>query len=289
LPTNLTAADVACRLGLRRYPRSWRGRCPACDYATTFSVRAGRDGRALLFCASCQDRDALVEAVARSTGQEREAARRPDPYEAAKRQRKQDRALRLWRGSEPAPDTPADHYLTARGLRGLAVSSSLRFRSDCPHPEDGHYPALVALVSDPFGSPIAVHRTFLTQDGRKAAAEPVKASLGPVWGGAIRLMPIEPDKPLIIGEGIETSASAGLLMGAPAWAAISAGNMAKSLTLPAEVRRVVIAADPDETGRCAARDAWTRWTAEGREVRIAVPDAGGDFNDLLMAREGNHA
>jgi putative DNA primase/helicase len=156
LPTNLTAAEVACRLGLRRYPRSWRGRCPLCDYATTFSVRAGRDGRALLFCASCQDRDGLAEAVARATGQEREASRRPDQDKAAERQRKQDRALSLWRGSVPAPGTPADRYLTARGLLSLAASSSLRFRADCLHPEGGRYPALVALVSDRSGSPMAV-------------------------------------------------------------------------------------------------------------------------------------
>ena len=33
--------------------------------------------------------------------------------------------------------------------------------------------------------------------------------------------------PLVIGEGIETAASAGRLMGFSAWAAIAAGNMAK--------------------------------------------------------------
>ena len=135
-----------------------------------------------------------------------------------------------------------------------------------------------------------MHRTFLARDGRKASVEPVKASLGPVWGGAIRLNGHDPNlSRWSIGEGIETAASAGWLLGLPAWAAISAGNMAKGLALPPEVRRVVIAADPDDVGRKAARDAWIRWTAEGREVRIAVPDAGGDFNDLLMAREGNHA
>jgi putative DNA primase/helicase len=289
LPTNLTAAEVACRLGLRRYPRSWRGRCPACDYATTFCVRAGRDGRALLFCASCQDRDALVEAVARCTGQERQAAQSQDQDEAAKQKRRRDRALVLWTGSEPASGTPADRYLAARGLPGLAVSPALGFRADTPHPEGGRYPALIALVSDPFGSPIAVHRTFLTQDGRKAAVEPVKASLGPVRGGAIRLMPIDPDKPLVIGEGIETAASAGCLMGLPAWSGVSAGNLGKGLTLPPEAQRVVIAADPDEPGRAASRDAWRRWRAEGREVRIALPDDGtGDFNDLLRARKVIH-
>ena len=285
---SLTAPEVAGRLGLKRYPRSWRGRCPACDYATTLSVRAGRDGRALLFCASCRDRDAIADAVASALGQDRQTATSPTGDEAAQRQRKQDRALAVWRGSEPAPDTPAERYLTARGLPGLAASPALRFRADTPHPEGGRYPALIALVSAPDGAPLAVHRTFITRDGRKAAIEPVKASLGPIWGGAIRLADHEPSRPLTIGEGIESAGAAGVLLGLPAWAALSAGNMAKGLVLPPEARRVVIAADPDKAGRQAARDAWTRWTAEGREARVALPNGPDDFNALLTARGGNH-
>jgi hypothetical protein len=53
--------------------------------------------------------------------------------------------------------------------------------------------------------------------------------------------------------------------------------------LPPEVLRVVIAADPDDAGRNAASDAWFRWTAEDRTVRIAMPHDPRDFNDLLMA------
>jgi phage/plasmid primase-like uncharacterized protein len=128
---------------------------------------------------------------------------------------------------------------------------------------------------------MAVHRTFLTSDGRKAGVEPARASLGPVWGGAIRLHPFAPDKPLILGEGVESAASAGRMMGLPAWAAVSAGNLAAGVLLPPEARRVVVAADPDAAGTNAARDAWTRWTAEGREVRIALPDGAWDFNDLI--------
>ena len=55
----ITAAELADHLNPTRYRRSWRGRCPCRDYLGTFSVRAGRDGRALFYCASCQDRDAL--------------------------------------------------------------------------------------------------------------------------------------------------------------------------------------------------------------------------------------
>ena len=182
------ATDIATRLGLKRYTRSWRGRCPACDYPGTFSVRASTGGRALLFCASCQDEDALADAVVRAAGQERPTRPERTKHDvAAARQRKQAAALRLWRGSEPATGTSADVYLSRRGLAGLAASPALRFRADCPHPEVGRLSALIALASDMAGAPLAVHRTYLTRDGFKAGVVPAKASVGPVWGGAIRL------------------------------------------------------------------------------------------------------
>lgn len=148
---------------------------------------------------------------------------------------------------------------------------------------------MLAAVVDHAGAMIGLHRTYITREGRKTSLEPAKASLGPIWGGAIRLAPLEPGKPVVIGEGIESSASAGRLMGLPAWAAISAGNMAAGLVLPPEARAVVIAMDPDDAGRNAARDAWRRWKAEGRTVQIAVPHGAGDFNDVAMMEAGHGA
>jgi hypothetical protein len=229
MPETFNPRDIAMRLGLTRYARSWRGRCPACDYAGTFSVRAGRDGRALLYCASCQDRDALADAVARATGQEHQPARQDDGDAAAVRQRKQDAALRLWRGSEPATGTPADAYLTRRGLAGLATSPALRFRGDTPHPEGGKLPAMVALVSDLSGAPIAVHRTYITLDGGKAAVQPAKASLGPVWGGAIRLAELAADAPLVIAADPDP---AGRRAARDAWLRWQAGGRAVQIATP---------------------------------------------------------
>ena len=284
----MTAADLALRLGLRRYRRSWRGRCPICDYASdTFSARAGKGGRVRLWCANGCNRDELEKAIATATGQPTPAARNADA--ATEQMRKQERALALWRGSEPAHGTLADRYLTARGLPELATSPVLRFRDDMPHPEGGKLPALVALVSDVDGRPLGIHRTYLARDGSKARVKPTKASLGPVWSGAIRLQAIVSGQPLVVGEGIETAASAGRLMGLPAWAAISAGNLAKGLLLPPEARGVVIAADPDQAGDRAARAAALRWSVEDRTVQIARPTGRGDFNDLLLARETAHA
>lgn len=281
----MRATDVAFRLGLRRYPRSWRGQCPCCHYTgSTFSVRDGRDGLARLYCANGCERDELSAAVAQATGQPTTTLT-TDPSERDIRERKRIRALALWAGSEHASGTLADSYLTRRGLPGLATSPALRYRADTPHPEGGRLPALIALICDATGLPVAIHRTFLARDGSKARVEPAKASLGPVWAGAIRLQPLVTDKSLVIGEGLESSASAGRLMGLAAWAAISAGNLAKGLVLPPDPRSVVIAADPDDAGEQAARAAALRWSAEGRMVQIARPTGSGDFNDVLLARE----
>jgi hypothetical protein len=281
----MIARDIAARLGLRKYPRSWRGQCPCCEYpGGTFSVLAARDGTARLFCASGCNHDDLTNAVARATGQH-VLSMESNVADADARDRNRERALALWRGSEPATSTLADGYLTARGLPGSAASPALRYRADTPHPEGGRLPAMIALVVDVDGVPLGIHRTYLCRDGSKARVEPAKASLGPIWGGAIRLQTLMAGTPLIIGEGIESAASAGRLMGLPAWAALSAGNLGKSLLLPLEARSVVIAADPDPAGERAAAAAALRWSAERRTVQIARPTGEGDFNDLLLTRE----
>jgi putative DNA primase/helicase len=276
----LTSNEIASRLGLKRTGRNeYRGQCPACAYGGSAFVLTERVGRPLFWCASCRDSRAIAQAIGLGHAQPRSR----DPVADAERTAdKRERAAQLWLGSKPAAGTLADTYLATRGLPGLAQSLALRFHADCPHPTRVRCPALVGLVTDVAGSSVAAHRTYLRADGRgKAAVEPAKASLGPVWGGAIRLQPHDPARPLVVGEGIETAASAGRLIDAPAWAAISAGNMATGLILPPQVRRIVIAADNDEPGREAATEAWARWRSEGREVRIAFPGVFADFNDLL--------
>jgi phage/plasmid primase-like uncharacterized protein len=282
-----SASDIAMRLNLRFAGRSYRGTCPACCYPKAFSLRTGVGDHIDFFCASCRDQAAIRKAVMRAVGGawKPPAVIIPTDDDAVARQRMQEAARRLWSGSEPAANTIADAYLSSRGLAGLAASAGLRFRGDCHHPEGGRLPAMVALAQDVTGAPIAVHRTYLRSDGAgKADVEPARATLGPVWGGAIRLYPAGEE--LVIGEGIETAASAGRLLGLPAWSAISAGNLARGLVLPADVQAVVIAADADEAGERAAQEAALRWHHEGKTVRIARPDKlGTDFNDLLRGGE----
>ena len=189
----------------------------------------------------------------------------------------------FWNMCDAARGTPVARYLASRGLSWLARNDSIRYRAECPHPSGRRLPAMVALVWDGNGDICAIHRTFLNFDGTKANVDPVKASLGSFVGGAVRISPAEPE--IVVAEGLETAASAGAMLGLPAWSAIACGNLRAAMVLPEIVRSVVIAADHDGPGRRAAAGAARRWRAEGRIVRIFQPDAPRiDFNDLYRAR-----
>lgn len=280
----MSAHELAGRLGLHRAGREWRGPCPACGYGSDVFTLTERNGRALGWCASCQDQSAIGRLL-RDAGTlaERRGELLARPADGERLARRIELAERLWDGAEPlTPECPAGRYLAHRRIEHATGSPALRWRADCPHPAGGQRLALLARLDGPDGKLQAVQRVFLKPDGNKADIEPVKATLGPMAGGAVRLAdPV--DGAAVIGEGVETAASAGLLLSMPAWAAISAGNMARSMILPAEIRSVVIAVDADEPGRAAARAAAERWRAEGRAVAFEVPRcAGADFNEILM-------
>ena len=277
-------SDLAARLKLHRSRDEWRGACPSCGYQDGFVLSIGKGGRIIGWCASCQNKSAIAQLLADMQGGAAPPERIEQSDVAAKTARAFERALRLWHGSEPVPGTLAERYLAARGLPHLTTSSALRFRADCPHPSRCRLPAMIALVQGADGGPVGIHRTYIRRDGlAKAAIEPPRAALGPVRGGAVRLDPVAAE--IVVGEGIESAASAGLLLGLPAWAAINCGNLGHTLELPPQIRSVVIAADPDEPGRRAAAGAWHRWVGENRRVRISTPNSDTDFNNILVRRQ----
>ena len=47
---------------------------------------------------------------------------------------------------------------------------------------------------------------------------------------------------------------------------------------------VIVLTDGDDAGEAAAQHAGLRWKREGRRVRIARPQQGLDFNDMLVGR-----
>jgi putative DNA primase/helicase len=145
---------------------------------------------------------------------------------------------------------------------------------------------MLARVDGPDGEFVAVHRTWLRPDGRKAELQWPKKSMGLIRGAAVRLAPAAPL--LVVGEGIENALTVIVATGLPAWSAVSKSGF-EGLLLPAEVREVVIVADHDANGggELAARRAGERWAAEGRRVRLALPpEQGQDANDLLRGKRG---
>ena len=81
-----------------------------------------------------------------------------------------------------------------------------------------------------------------------------------------------PASSLALLKAIETGLSFVELFDLPCWSAVYAGGL-RSLVLPPDVRRIIIAADNDVSGagQRNALAAHDRWTAEGREVRIKCP------------------
>ena len=191
-------------------------------------------------------------------------------------------ARRVWDATRPLAGTIAERYLHARGVGHVAVAPSLRFSPALTHPQaPGRFPCLVAGVQDVHGGFLAVHRIYLDRSGAG------KASLGSTAGGAVRLLAEPSGGPLLVGEGIESTAAAMVLFDLPGWAALGTGGL-RNVELPRCIRDVVIAADKDfdGAGQLAAAALAERLEAEGREVEIQLPPFIGDWNDvLLLARE----
>ncbi|RKT47019.1 DUF7146 domain-containing protein [Thiocapsa rosea] len=194
---------------------------------------------------------------------------------------------------------PLRRYLAGRSLHreGLAVRT-LRFHPGLPYWESGRrigrYPAMIAPVTSPTGELITLHRTYLTEDGRKApVAAPRKLMAYPedlrLAGSAIRLEKAGAE--LGITEGIETALAVILMTGEPTWAATSAG-MLERFEPPPDVEALTVWADRDRsgTGERSARILADRMSAHGlaAEVRlpeIAIPESarGVDWGDVLRA------
>ncbi len=246
--------------------------CPRCGYKK--SVASLPNGG--FYCHSCSQ----VVGKGRSTATKApKAPQNPSAREWASNLWDRASSLRL-----EGDFCPARLYLHARHIAEYCDSPALRYLPDCKltNPDRGFFPALIAKISDQKGNLVGVQRIYLTADGRKNPADDAKKCLGQVQGGAVRLKEPTEDGEIVIGEGIETSAAAGLLLGKPAWAAVSAGNLGETLILPPKIKKIIIVADHDATGLRAAESACRRWKKERREVEVKKPDEfDSDAADML--------
>jgi putative DNA primase/helicase len=207
----------------------------------------------------------------------------------AEKKRRLADARELWnRSTEITQDCPAGIYLTAR--TGITrYPCSLR-STILPYYEDGMevglYPALVAFVSGPQGQMVNVHRTFLTSAGKKAPVEAARRTMPGVIpaGSAVRLGSPS-DGRLLVAEGLETSISAGQMLGAgAAWALINADRM-RAWVPPQGINHVIIAGDNDRsfTGQYSAYCLAQRLMCQYKipKVEVSIPmQPGKDWNDV---------
>jgi len=187
--------------------------------------------------------------------------------------------------------TAGETYLLGRGLQ-VPDTPDLLFHPDLTYWDTRTgYPALIAIVRSAAGEQIAIHRTYLAPDGSvKADVPKPRMMLGSVMGGAVRLGDVGEHGVVGLAEGIETALSVMQACCAlPVWATLSSGNL-EQVVLPPDVTRVVLLADHDGEGVGLKVAEWAaaRFHAEGRRVWIAhPPDAGDDFNDLLLKQGGD--
>jgi hypothetical protein len=235
-----------------------------------------------------------------------ECARQREKVEQARRERVADQAeawsrnhARLvlqWNSARPiTPGCPVEQYLVNRGL-AVPVTDALRYVPRLDYWHDGgvvgSYPAMLAAVTSQDGGLLAIHRTYLTDDGHKApvmAAKKLTATAGPLAGASIKIgAPApRPDGRLGLGvaEGIETAIAAAILSGVPTWSCVSAHGLA-AFELPSGVHHLYVMGDRDEsgTGQKAAAALAGRAEAAGLSLRVLLPDAVGDWADELVSR-----
>lgn len=213
--------------------------------------------------------------------------------EAARQQRERfliSHAQKIWSEAAAIEGSPAETYLRARGIKS-PFPKTLRYHPNLEYTrkddagkklESWFFPGMVAAVTrHPDRSLRAIHRTFITHEGRKAPVNPVRRELGPVGGGAVRLA--QANDRIAIAEGLETALSVQAATKLPTWAGLSAVGLEEIILPPLPLASsVLIAADNDEsgTGMKAAKKAAERLMAEGRNVEIAMPQTvGTDWND----------
>jgi len=283
----MTAAKIALSLGGRRGSGGWTVRCPAHhDQRPSLSITETADGRLLVRChAGCEQARVIAALRNRdlwpSNGPRREKTIRRHDGEGADRTAA---ALKIWQSAVAVTNTLAETYLRSRGI-DIAPPATLRFHPALRHHSGDLWPAMIAPVKHRTDDKlVAIHRTFLSRDGKsKAAVTPQKMMLGPCQGGVVWLGAADPDQWLVLAEGIETTLSVMLACGFPGCAALSANGL-RSLSLPPDAAKVLICADNDHNGvgQRAAGEAAERFLREGRRVRIATPPIPGtDFNDVL--------
>lgn len=277
--------------------RDKHGPCPLCGGSDRYRWD-NKDGRGTYLCGQCGagsgwdllmaykgwDFATAAREVRGVLGIVQAEAPKPEMTEEQRKALLRD----LWTSSQPVqPGDVVDRYLTARGVGEAVYPKALRTCLRCRFDKGAYHPAMLAVVSDPDGKPVQLHRTYLG-DGRKLdVPEPRKLTPGKVPpGSAIRLS--DPSPVLGIAEGIETALAASHRFDVPVWAAISSGLLSQ-WEPPPGTEEVLVFGDSDDKfgGQKAAYALAHRLATQGNGLRVAVhlPEhLGKDWADYVGRR-----
>jgi putative DNA primase/helicase len=207
----------------------------------------------------------------------------PEPSELARIAQ----AVRMWGGGGDPRVSLMKRYLDSRRLELTddLVGRVVRFDGASPwkneNEEIEYRPVmLLAFRSIADDSLVAVHRTLLSDDGRKLD----RRMLGPAGGAAIKIDDdTEVEQGLHIGEGFETCLAGRQLGYRPAWALGSAIAIGKFPVL-AGIDALTIFGETDDSGDnlTNAKACARRWTEADREAWLLRPNIAGDMNDVVV-------
>ncbi|ESZ69538.1 hypothetical protein X727_16825 [Mesorhizobium sp. L103C119B0] len=280
-----TANEIITKLGGNE--RTGMCRCPAHDDQNpSLHVSNGRKGVVVRCHAGCSQENviaALRQHGLWSKTSHKVPLRLPGDTDTNRTERT---ARKLLDAAEKSTERP-NAYLQGRGIKRSPPTLKLVGRGIMSAITGTKLPAMIAPITNKEGQIVAAHVTYLTADAKKNAVGKngnVRRMYGKVAGELVVLKEPDPEKPFILGEGIETVLSAMQISGFPGGAATSAGNMEK-LRLP-NAAEYIIAADNDPPGLKGAAAFAGRLRLEGRTVRVAIPKSKGlDWNDVLQSDE----
>ncbi|EAU39840.1 hypothetical protein FP2506_00460 [Fulvimarina pelagi HTCC2506] len=195
------------------------------------------------------------------------------------------RARRLWSLGKPIAGTPAETYLTSRGIArlgdALRYHPAVRYR-DAETSELKAAPALLAKITGQFGETTGVSRTWLDPErGTLADMTDPKRVMGDLRGSGVRLS--DPASPILaVGEGIETVLSVGSVLPKLSVTACLSATHLSLFDVPETVQELWIVKDADDAGARAARTLRERLVGRTIVIREIEPVLG-DFNDDLTA------
>lgn len=272
------------------------GPCPFCGGKDRY--RFIDDGAGKWFCNKCGHGDGF-DWLQRKHGWDLKKAKAevqamagavdPAPVRQEDPERKADYMRKVWKESKPVVHSdPVWLYLSARCGDPTGYLDNIRHHPALRHSVAGtDHPAMVARMLSPDGKKaVGLHRTYLTQDGRKADVSPVRMSFGEI--GTIRLGGA--GLALGIAEGVETALCASKRFGRPVWASTCA-NALEGWDPPDGVSSVLVCGDNDEsfTGQAAAYALAKRLHLAGVEVRVEIPSTLGhdwaDEHGLTLRRD----